>query len=165
MKKILTGVCAAALAVCATVSFADTKIGVVNMEQIFKTSPQVKKINSDLRAQFSGKRDAILKQGKQLQSDMQNFTKNKSVMSKSKAKALSDKIAQEETSLRTKQADFQKQLFQAQNQAMTGFMKKVDTVVSTVANKKGMDVVMPKNAVVYSQNGMDITSDVMNNLG
>lgn len=165
MKRLLSTVCAAAIAVCATTAMADTKIGVVNMEAVFKGSPQVKKINSSLRDKFASQRNDIVKMGKQLQDDMQNYNKNKAVLSKSKSKAMSDKIAQEESDLRAKQADFQKQLFQAQNTAMTGFMNKVDAAVAKVAGKKGMNVVMPKNAVVYSQNDMDITSDVMKQLG
>lgn len=160
MKRVLTGLCAAAIAFAASSAVAATNIGVVNMEQIFKSSPQVKKINDDLRAKFAGKRTSLMAASKQLQVDVQTYTKNKSVMSKDKAKALSTKLAKEESSLRAQQTDFQKQLFQAQNTAMSAFMKQVDASVAKVAKSKGMTTVLPSNAVVYSQPGMDITASV-----
>ncbi len=163
MNRLITTVCAAALAVCSASAMA-MKIGVVDMEGVFKSSPQVKQINGSLRKKFASKRNDIVTKGKQLQSDMQNFNKNKAVMSKSKQKAMSSKIAKEESSLRMAQAAFQKDLFQAQNTAMSGFMKKVDAAVSAVAKKKGMDIVMPKNAVIYSKHDMNITKDVMSSL-
>ncbi|MDF1761569.1 MAG: OmpH family outer membrane protein [Coxiellaceae bacterium] len=163
MKRLITTVCAAAIAVCSVSAFA-MKIGVVDMEKVFKSSPQVKQINSGLRKKFASQRNDIVTKGKQLQADMQNFNKNKSVMNKKKAKLLAAKISKEESSLRMAQAAFQKNLFQAQNAAMSGFMKKVDASVSKVASKQDMDIVMPKNAVIYSKHDMNITSAVMSDL-
>ncbi len=165
MKHLLKGVCVAVLAVCATTVFAGTKIGIVNMEQIFKNSAQVKKINTDLRTKFSSQRTEIVNLSKKLQGEMQVYSKNKSVMSKKDAADQAKAIAAQETALRTKQAGFQKQLFQSQNEAMGAFMKKVEAAVAKVAKKEGMDLVMPNNAAVYSKDGMDVTKEVMKNVG
>lgn len=160
MKRFAKTLCVAAVALCTSMAVADT-IGTVNMEQIFKTSPQVKSINASLQKQFASKKEAIVKQGKGLQSDLQNFNKNKSVMSKSDAKKLAQKIAKEEADLRTAQASFQQALFAAQNKAMKKFMGTVDAAVATVAKQDKLDLVLPKSGVVYAKDGKDITSSVV----
>ena len=164
MNRFATTLCAAALAVCSASAAMAASSGVVNMEQIFKTAPQVKNINATLQKQFSGQKNAVMEQGKTLQADLKNYNKNKSVMSKEDSKKLAMKIADEENQLRTAQAKFQQALFAAQNKAMAAFMKTVDAAVAKVAAKKKLGMVFPKNAVVYSHKGADITNDVMSNL-
>lgn len=135
-------------------------MGVVDMRQIFEASPQVKAINADLDKKFSGQRNDLVTKGKALQDDVKKLQRNESVMSKKDVAALKDKIAEQEAALRTEQAQFQKTLYAAQNDAMNTFMEKVKGVVAAVAKQKKLDMVLPKNAVVYSQDKMDITADV-----
>jgi outer membrane protein len=163
MKRLATTICAAAAVICSATAMA-SDFGVVNMEMIFKDSPQVKMINTNLQKKFSGQKDAIMKQGKMLQTNLQKYNKNKSVMSAADTKKLATTIAKEETGLRAAQAKFQQALFAAQNKAMKGFMTTVDAAVAKVAKANKMDIVLPKNGVVYSKKGMDITKTVMSDM-
>lgn len=140
------------------------QIGVVNMQQIFHDSPQVKKINAALTRQFEGRRNNIVKLGKQLQSDMQNYQKNKAVMSAENLANLKNKITKEETNLRRQQMQFQQDLFSAQNKKMEKFMNQVRGIVKTIAAKKQLTMVLPKNSVLYADTGMDITTEVLSKL-
>lgn len=164
MKRFLAITCAATLAVSAALSFAGEKVGVVNMEAIFKSAPQVQKINQDLQKQFAGKKETIMSQGKNLQAEYDKYNKNKSVMSKADSAKLRDQISKKEMGLRQAQADFQKDLFTAQNKAMGDFMAQVNKIVSGLAKKNDMDVVVPSNAVIYSDPSLDITSQVLDQL-
>lgn len=104
-------------------------------------------------------------QGKALQAAMQDLKKNRSVMSKADLAAKAKGVAKQEADLRSAQAKFQQDLFTAQNTQMSAFMKTVDAAIAKVAKSDKMDLVLPKNGVLYSKDGSDITKDVMKSLG
>ena len=100
-------------------------VGVVNMQQIFRDSPQVKSINKKLKSQFASRKNGIIAKGKSLQASLRKYQKNKSVMSKKGLASLRSSITQKEVALRQAQAKFQQDLFAAQNKKMASFMKQV----------------------------------------
>ena len=159
MKRILLAVTLSVAMLGSAVAMAED-IGVVDMRQIFRSSSQVKAINANLKKQFAPQRAKIVSLGKSLQSNVKKFKKNQSVMSGSNAAKLRSTIQQQSTELRQDQAKFQQDLFAAQNQAMAKFMKKVKGVVGKIAAKKKLEIVLPKNNVLYAKGTMDITSDV-----
>ena len=144
--------------------FADTSFGVVDMQNVFQNAAQVKKINATLKTQFKAQKEEIDTMGKQLQGDMQKYEKDKTIMSASHLTSLQEKITQEETTLRNAQTKFQQDLFQAQNQAMMNFMNQLRNVIKSIAIEKKLDVVLPKNTILYSKDSTDITAQVVNEL-
>lgn len=163
MKRMMMGLLAVVTLVFSLSVFAE-QVGVVDMQSIFHSSPEIQKINSNLTTQFSSRREAIMKMGKALQDDMANLNKNKMVMKKSDLSALQNKIAKEGNDLKQAQAKFQQDLYSAQNKSMEDFMNKVKMSVQKIAGQKKLDLVLPKNTVLYSQGGLDITADVLSSL-
>lgn len=139
-------------------------IGVVNMQQILQSAPQVKQINAQLKDQFAKRKSDILGQAKVLQADMSNFDKNKTVLSAKDLATLRNKITSEETQLRTEQMSYQQDLMTAQNKAMNSFLKTLKASVSVVAEKKKLSLVLPENTLLYSAPNADVTNDVLKNL-
>ncbi len=82
-------------------------------------------------------------------------------MDKASLEKLRNAIAGQEKNLQDAQTKFQQALFTAQNQAMGQLMDQVTAVVKQIADKKNLEVVLPKNAVLYAKDGMDITQDVL----
>lgn len=160
VTAVTAGLAASGLALAAST----TNIGVVDMKQILTSAPQMKTINSQLKSQFSKRKDTILSQAKVLQSDMTNYNKNKAVLSASKASDLKKKIASEEDQLRSEQMQYQQDLMAAQNKAMAGFLNRLKFAVTQVAKKQGLTIVLPENSLLYSSNNIDITSAVLSNL-
>ena|SRR3990167_3443984 len=159
MKRVLLTVCLAIAALWSVCTFAQ-KIGLIDMREIFQSSPQVKQINDQLSKQFAPQRDKIVAMGKKLQEDVKSLQKNQSVMDKASLKKLKDSIMKQEQALRTSQSQFQQTLFSEQNKAMEAFMNKVTDLVKTVAEQKQLDLVLPKNTVLYAKDAVDITPDV-----
>lgn len=163
MKKIMIAICLSVAAIWSIGALADD-IGVVDMQTIFKSSPEVKAINASLKSEFSGRKASIVKMGQQLQDEVKKYQKNQSVMSKVSLAKLQQSINQHSVSLRQAQAKFQSDLMAAQNNKMRIFLNKVKSAVTKVANKKGLELVLPSNAVLYSKNKMDITASVLSAL-
>ncbi len=161
MKKITMIVGAAVASFFAATVYADQSTGTVDMQRVLSSAPQMKKINTALQQQFSKRKDSILAQAQTLQSDMQNYTKNKSVLTGAKLTDLQGKIAGEEGNLRSEQARYEQDLGTAQNKAMSGFLIQLQQVVATVATKQKISVVMPKNTLLYADPKLDITDSVI----
>ena len=139
-------------------------VGVIDMQQIFQSSPQVNKINGDLNKQFSPQRDKIVAMGRTLEADIKKLNRDQSVMDKTSLGQLKDKITKEEQTLRTAQGEFQQALMAAQNKAMEAFMTQLNKVVTQVAEKKELQMVLPKTVVLYAKDSVDITADVASGL-
>lgn len=165
MKRLALILMAVVTATWSMGAMAAGVVGVVDMQQILQTSPEIKKINADLTKQFDERKQKIVEMGRALQGDLQTYQKNKSVMSSKVLSDTQEQIGKKEASLRDAQMKFQQDLFTAQNKSMNDFMDRVRTAVKDVASKKQIDLVLPKNMVLYSQGATDITPDVMSKIG
>jgi outer membrane protein len=163
MKRLLVAA-SLLMALIWSVGAMAQSIGVVNMRQIFDSSPQIKKINEQLNKQYSPERDKIVAMGKSLQDNINKLQKNQAVMDKKSLDSLRDTIAKQEQDLRMQQAQFQQTLFAAQNKAMNDFMDKITVAVKQIAADKKLDLVLPQNSLLYAKDSMDITADVTNAL-
>ncbi len=139
-------------------------IGVVDVQKILQDSSKAKSLRAKLQSQFGNKRDKMMSQSKQLQSDMQKLQKNQSVMSKSDLTALKNKISSERDTLGKEQGQFQQAYFKARNDAMETILQSVEASAAIVAKKKDLDLVVAKNTVIYAKNGADITDAVISGM-
>lgn len=140
------------------------EVGVVDMEKVFSSAPQVKKINDNLKTQFASRKQSLVKMGEGLRADMQTYEKNKSVMSKSSLLVLEQKITKEQQLLQQSGIQFQKDVYATQSAKTRDFLAHVKGIVQNIAQKKNLDLVMPKAAMLYSKDSLDITPDVVNAL-
>lgn len=163
MKKLvfLVGVC---LAMLWSVSSWAAGVAVIDMQQIFQNSKQVKAINDGLEKQFAAQKKSVDDLGKQLQANIDKYKKDQTVMDPKAANALKDTIRDQEQKLQQQQTDLQRQLFEAQNKAMTQFLDKIKEIVKGMAGSQDYDVVLPKNALLYSKDNLDITAKVLDAL-
>ena len=139
-------------------------IAVIDMQQIFQNSKQVKQINDTLEKQFTGKKQVVEKESKDLQNKIEEYKKNETVMDKKGLDSLKNTIRQQEQKLQQDQSDLQKNLYEAQNKQMTNFLDKIKGIVKNIANNKDYDVVLPKNALLFSKDNLDITNEVTKQL-
>lgn len=163
MKRVMSviGICVAALYSMSAMAGA---VAVIDMQQIFQNSKQVKEINSGLEKQFSSQKQSVDNLGKDLQKNIDKYKKDEAVMDKKTADNLKNTIRDQEQKLQQQQTDLQRQLFEAQNKAMTQFLDKIKGIVKNIAGSQDVDVVMPKNALLYSKDNLDITTKVMDAL-
>lgn len=159
-------VMAATLAFCPMVEAAEgMKVGVVNVPMIMQKAPQIKAIQDQLKKQYGSRQDALVKQGQTLQADMEQYRKDGAVMSATQKKALEDKIQAEQKDVESQQVALRQEVMQAQNQAMQGFLDKVNTAVQSVVKKNKLDVVIQNQATLYYDKALDVTDQVLTALG
>lgn len=164
MIKRLLAIISLAVTLSWSVATVAQSVGLVDMRQIFQASPQIKQINTRLEKQFSPQREKVIGLGKSLQDSINKLQRDESVMSKKEVADLRNTIQKQQNQLREAQGQFQQGLFTAQNKAMADFMTKVTGAVEHVAKKENINLVLPKDTVLYTKDGKDITSDVVSDL-
>lgn len=163
IKYLFTSTCLLVMISWVAIAVGQT-VGTVDMRQIFQASLQAKDINVRLEKEFSPQREKIISLDRSLREDTKKLQRNEVVMSKREAEDLRNKIQKEQKGLRQAQVEFQKGLYEAQNKTMGEVMKKISGAVKTVSGKEKMDLVFPKDAVLYVRDGKDITSEVISEL-
>ena len=143
---------------------AKTTIGTVNMQRIFTSSKEVKKINSSLEKKFSSRKKSLLAEQKALQADAKKLQKNQSILKQDDLEKQRTELTQRATQFREKQSKFQQDLYNAQNKAMRGFMKTLTQSVAKIARKDDIDVVLPSNNLLYAKSNLDLTNEVLRDL-
>lgn len=164
MKKTIKAFVLAAGLGAASIASAASSIGVVDVQSLFRQSPQIKKIDANLTQQFAARKAKISKAQASLQSQMQSFEKNKSVMSASKSAAMEKQINTQSASLSQQEMAFKQDVYTAQNKAMGDFMKTVEASIAKIAKSDNLTLVVAKNTVLYSQDNNDITAAVAKDL-
>jgi outer membrane protein len=164
MKRIVLAMVAAIGLLSINMVVEAAVYGVVDIQQIFHTAPQIQKINAQLNQEFSAKKAAIIKQGQTLQANLAKYKKQSLVSTDSQLSSLKAEITKQEEGLRQAQAEFQKELYTEQSKKMAGFMAKMKAVIQNIAKDKNLDLVLPMNAVLYSKSNLNITAGVLKSL-
>lgn len=139
----------------------EQKIAVVDIQKVLTTAPQVAAIKTKLQNQFDPQSKEITELQKQLQSDVDKYTKDNAVMKDKEKKDFQDKVAAEQKKLRDMEVSFQQNLVNAQNQSMQTILKQIQDVVESMAKKQKYELVLVKGAVLYSDATLDITDQVV----
>jgi outer membrane protein len=168
MKKIIFAimtVLSMSLFVSTSAWAADTKIGVINMQDLLQKLPQMKKIGEDLKKQFDGKQKQFVSAQDTFKKDADKFRRDSAVMSDKDKQAAEDKLFKQQQDLQNMQMDLQKDYMAAQNKQVDALMNTIKTSVEKIAAQENFDLVLINASVAYAKKDMDITAQVAKELG
>lgn len=165
MKRVLTLTLAAGLIFSFSGSFAAAlKVGVVNIQKVIAASPQAKSADASFKKQFAPRQAKIKSAAQDLQTAVQDFQRNASVMSDKQKQEKEEALTKQRDVLQQQQSQFQQDAQTAQAKMMKAVFAKIKTAVNQVAAKGGYDVVLQSQTVAYFKNKYDITSQVIKQL-
>lgn len=143
-------------------AFADNaKIGVVDLQKIMQTSPQMKAIQQKLEGQFKPRRDKLVAMEDNLKKDMEKFKRDATILSASQKKELERKIVASQQLFEREGQQYQQELSTAHNDAMEELYGKIRKAISKVAEEQKYDLVLQKDAAPFSSGQLDITDLVL----
>lgn len=146
-------------------AYADgAKIGVVDLQKIIQTSPQMKAIQDKLEKEFKPRRDKLVGIEENLKKDMDKFKRDNAVMSDSQKKDFEKKIIQSQQEFERQGQQYQQELSTAHNQAMENLYEKIRSAIQVVALQGKYDVILQKDAAPYSSDKLDVTAQVVKNI-
>lgn len=165
MKKLILSAVGSAILLTTTAAIADTKIGVLDIEKVMKTAPQIASINKEIETKFKGRHDKIIKSQQALKTDMEQFQRNASVMKDADRTSLQNKILNERNGVQSDAESFQQDLSNFQNQSLMKFMGTLKNAVNKEAQSNHYDLILLKQATAYYNPNFDVTDAVLKDLG
>lgn len=140
---------------------AEQKIAVVDFKSVMQNIPQTATIMQKLEAEFKDEKAVIV----QLEKDIKYYTEKKkrdgSLMSPKELEELDKKIAGYYQEYQTKGKAFQQATGIRQNEETNNIMALVSQVVDNIAKEGNYDLVLQKQAVVFSKEKHSITDEVV----
>lgn len=163
-RLFLTLTAALLLAFTANGALAETKLAVVNIQQIMRESKAAESIREQMKAKQKGFQEELDKREKDLQSEDQELAKQRSVLSQEafekKYQEFRKKAADAQKEVRTKRAALDKGF----TQALGDIQKKVLEIVEGISKDKGFNAVISTSQMLYADPDLDITTEVLEKL-
>ncbi len=163
MKKILAVVSSLLLIGATQVYAADAaspSLAVVNVQQLFQSSPKIADLNKQLQAKFKSRQEKLIASQKTLQDEVEKFKKEAPTMGQKDKDALQKRITNDQANLSKDAATFQQDLNKEQGKIMKGVLAQLNTIIASIAKKNNYSLVLDSQAVIYAADSSDITKQV-----
>ena len=139
---------------------AEIAVAVLDMQKVLASSEagmeaqkSLEKKMEELQGKFKADEDALLA----LQEEIE---KKSSVWSEEKKQDKAIEFQKKRRDLRAKQEDANIELKQLQEKKLGPIIEELEKVVDKVAKEKGYKIILPKAAVVYIDNSVDISDEI-----
>lgn len=165
MKRVSGFILACCFGLYAALACAEgVKVGVVDLQRIMQTAPQMKLIQDKLEKDFRPRRDKLVAMEESLKKDMQHFKRDSTVMSQAEKKNLEHKIVTTQQTFERQGQQYQQELSTAHNEAMEDLYNRIRKAISKVAEKDKYDVILQKDAAPFSASNLDVTDSVLKSI-
>jgi outer membrane protein len=142
---------------------ADTKIGVVKLDILFKEIPIYKESQNNLKNEFKPKADELKKIETSWNNLNDDYLKNERTMSKNDRKEKIKKINETEQNFRNKQQALQQELQAKQNSELQRIRIIVEKAINEYAEKNDYDLILRADGTtLFAKKYVDITQDIIN---
>ncbi len=158
---MVMGVAASGMLLASSVMAADQKIAVVNFQEILSKLPQTAALMQSLEAEFKDEKTVIEQLEKDIKYYQEKLKRDGSLMSKKEKEELDAKVSALFQEYQVKGKALQQKATQRQNQETNKIIALVRQAVDNIAAKKGYDLVLSQQAVIYSKPDASITDVVV----
>jgi outer membrane protein len=150
-----------ALFVASHVAFAQTKVGVIDIQRAVFESAEIKKANDDMQATFKPRQDKInllTSEIQALQTQMQN---SNGKLTPAQEADIQANGAKKQRELKYATDDLQSDVDAFRNETLQKTSVKMNEVIKKVAEAKGLDLVVDTQTAHYFKPALDITTEVI----
>ena len=163
MYKKLINILFIVLVTISNTSYAETKIGVVKLDVLFKEIPIYKESQTNLKNQFKPKADELKKIETSWNKLNDDYLKNERTMSKNERKAKIKEISDIENKFRTMQQSLQKELQGKQNSELQRIRVIVEKAINKFAEDNDYDLILRADGTtLFAKKYVDITQEIIN---
>ena len=163
MYKKLVNIIFILLVTISTTSYAETKIGVVKLDVLFKEIPIYKESQTNLKNEFKPKADELKKIETSWNELNDDYLKNERTMSKNERKAKIKEISDIENKFRTMQQTLQKELQGKQNSELQRIRIIVEKAINKFAEDNDYDLILRADGTtLFAKKYVDITQEIIN---
>ena len=155
------GVLLAALVglVTAGTALAQSRIGFVNTERIFRESEAAKRAEKKLEGEFSRRERELSDLTTKLRTDSERFQKDIPVMNETQRAQRQRVLGDLEIDVNRKQREFNEDVNRRRNEEFSAVLQTANRALKQIAEKEGLDAVFQDAA--YANPKLDLTDKVL----
>jgi outer membrane protein len=139
---------------------AASGVAVVNLQKVLEKSRAGTSAKSKMDKKMNQLKAELEKEKKALLALQDEIKKKASAWSEEKKQEKAIELQRKNRDFRVKQDDANLEMRKLQEKYLAPIMKELEGVVKEVATKKGISVMLPNTAVLYSDPSADMTEDV-----
>ncbi len=151
------------LLLSANVSFAELKIGFVNIPAVLEKAPQAEKAKKRLEQEFSPRDKQLVAQQKEIQSKEERMTKDAAVMSESERSNLEKDILNKKRDAKRSQQEFSEDFNARRNEELGKLQRRIVEAIRSIAKDQNFDLLLT-DGVIYASEKIDVTAQVQQKL-
>ena len=125
------------------------KVGIVDMQEIYKQLPQMAKIEQSLQTEFAERRQELEKLQGDIRFEAEKFKRESTTMSQDQKDALRDKIQGMQKNLAEKGRPLEQEIKSRQNQELAKVQTLIIETIQEIAKKGDFDEVKVKDTTIY----------------
>lgn len=145
-------------------ALAEKKIAFVNPMQAISQSEEVQASQLEMQSDMGDEREKLQRLQQEIQQIEQKLQKENMTLSDKEKQNLQDERESKMIEARQLSKLVQKRMQGEQQEIVEKMRPKVMKAVEEIANEQGYDVVLNIQAIMYAQDGMDITEQVVQKL-
>ncbi|HLH19262.1 MAG TPA: OmpH family outer membrane protein [Bryobacteraceae bacterium] len=151
-------VCSALFAI-AQLAPAQTKVGVVNLQQaVFKTA-EITKADAQMQATFKPRQDKIDQLQKEIAALAQQLQSSAGKLSPAAEQDLTAQGQRKQRDLQRMQDDLNADATAYRNDVLSKSSAKMQEIIKKLAEEKGLDLVVDTSTTLYFKPALDLTSE------
>jgi len=151
------------LLLAANVSYADLKIGFVNIPAVLEKAPQAEKAKKRLEQEFSPRDKQLVAQQKEIQSMDERMAKDAAVMGESARSNLEKDILNKKRDAKRAQQEFSEDFNARRNEELGKLQRRIVEAIREIAKDQNFDLLLT-DGVIYASDKIDVTSQVQQKL-
>ena len=151
------------LLLTANVSFAELKVGFVNIPAVLEKAPQAEKAKKRLEQEFSPRDKQLVSQQKEIQSMEEKMSRDASVMSDSEKRNLEKDILNKKRDAKRAQQEFSEDFNVRRNEELGKLQRRIVEAIREIAKDQSFDLLLT-DGVIYANDQIDITNQVQQKL-
>ncbi|MDI1277872.1 OmpH family outer membrane protein [Methylobacter sp.] len=151
------------LLLAANASYADLKIGFVNIPAVLEKAPQAEKAKKRLEQEFSPRDKQLVAQQKEIQSMDERMAKDAAVMGESARSNLEKDILNKKRDAKRAQQEFSEDFNARRNEELGKLQRRIVEAIREIAKDQNFDLLLT-DGVIYASDKIDVTSQVQQKL-
>jgi outer membrane protein len=145
------------------VSFAELKIGFVNIPAVLEKAPQAEKAKKRLEQEFSPRDKQLVAQQKEIQSMDDKMAKDAAVMGESARSNMEKDILNKKRDAKRAQQEFSEDFNVRRNEELGKLQSRIVEVIRGIAKEQNFDLLLT-DGVIYASEQIDVTAQVQQKL-
>jgi outer membrane protein len=146
----------------AAASAQEFKVGIVNLDRIFREASTAKAAQVKLEQEFSKREKEIAELGSQIKSQSEKLEREAPTLSESQRNTRQRQLVEQDREFQRKRREFQEDLNSRKNEELQSVIERANRVVKALAEAEKYDLIIQE--AVYVNPKHDITDKVIKSL-